>query len=58
MKLDLGVFEPIGDSQGAGVLFGERGQEDIGEVDEKSADGLLGRVEEPEEKEKRRDGRC
>lgn len=56
-KLNLDVFELISDSQGAGVLFGERGQEDVGEVDEKCADGLLGRVEEPEKK-KRRDGRC
>lgn len=34
-------------SQGAGVLFGQSGQEDVGKVDEKSTDGLFGRVEKP-----------
>lgn len=37
----------INNSQGAWVLFGERGQEDVGKVDEKSTDGLLGCVEKP-----------
>lgn len=36
-------------SQGAGVFFGKCRQEDIGKVDEKSTDGLLGRVKKPEE---------
>lgn len=35
-------------SQRAWVLFGEGGQEDVGKVDEKGADGLLGRVVKPE----------
>lgn len=34
-------------SQGAWVLFGECGQENVGEVDEKSTNGLLGCVEKP-----------
>lgn len=33
--------------QRARVLLGERGQEDVGKVDEKGADGLLGRVKKP-----------
>lgn len=37
----------INNSQGARVLFGERGQEDVGKVDEKGTDGLLGCVEKP-----------
>lgn len=44
----------LNNSQGARVLFGERGQEDVGKVDEESADGLLGRVEEPGKDEKER----
>lgn len=35
------------DLQGARVLLGERGQEDVGKVDEEGADGLFGRVEKP-----------
>lgn len=34
-------------SQGTWVFFGERGQENVGKVDEKSTDGLLGRVKKP-----------
>lgn len=34
-------------SQGARVLFGERGEEDVGKVDEEGANGLFGRVKEP-----------
>lgn len=34
-------------SQGTRVLFGERGKEDVGKVDEEGPDGLFGRVEEP-----------
>lgn len=37
----------LNDSQRARVLFGQRGQEDVGEVDEQSADGLFGRVKKP-----------
>lgn len=33
--------------QRARVLLGERGQEDVGKVDEKGADGLLGCVKKP-----------
>lgn len=33
--------------QGARVLLGERGQEDIGKVDEKGTDGLFRCVEKP-----------
>lgn len=35
------------DSQGAWIFFGERRQEDVGKVDEKSTDGLFGCVEKP-----------
>lgn len=38
--------------QGAGVLFGESGQDDVGKVDEKRTDGLFGRVIKPEEHNK------
>lgn len=37
----------MGDSQGARVFFGQRGQEDVGKVDEQSTDGLFGCVEKP-----------
>lgn len=40
-------YASSGDSQGARVLLGECGQEDVGEVDEQRSDGLLGRVKEP-----------
>ena len=33
--------------QGAWIFFGERWQEDVGKVDEKSTDGLFGCVEKP-----------
>lgn len=33
--------------QRARVLLGQRGQEDVGKVDEKGADGLLGCVKKP-----------
>lgn len=41
------MFALVSNSQGAWVLFGERGQEDVGKVNEKSTDGLLGRVKKP-----------